>query len=96
MKPRLFRVSDLPCRPPPSHVDHEVAELVRGFGAPSRADDEELVRAHVAVVSAYVGVVEPDGLRRLRVPRLAVDGWRIGIGRGRDRLIEAGAVSKDS
>lgn len=58
--------------PVPPAVDDHVAEGVAGPRHPARADDEQPVRPDVPVEPPDVGVVQPDSLRHLGRPVLAV------------------------
>ncbi len=75
--PRLLALGHLPRRPLVAHVDQQVAERVAGLLQPPGAHDEHLVRPHVPVVAAEVGVVQPDRLGKLGGPLLGVDGPQV-------------------
>ena len=98
--PRLFRIGNLPHRPLAPDVDDGVAELVARPRAAARAHGEEPVGPRVPVVAPDVGVVEPDRLGHLRIPRLAVHGPEIrglheaGVGDGRGVVRDAGQLCR--
>ena len=95
--PGLLLLCNLPRRPLPPHVNHQVAKLVCSLGAPARADDEALVLAHVPVVppSRYAGAVEATRLGHLGVPLLGVHRQHV-RGLHQPRVCEGGGVVRNA